>query len=385
MNAPPEHASPDEALAGHPDRDIKLILDNPVMAEIMRLAGGMVAVVNDRRQLVAANNGFRQFLGVAAPGFVFGRKVGEAVHCVNSDQTAAGCGTSIQCASCGIVGAMLEAGTRNAIVERRSPLQLRAKGETTDLCLWVRACPLQLEGRLFIILFITDITEEERLGELERIFFHDVLNTALGINSACTLLERRYAKEGEARQYARVARTLSSRLMKDLRVHKLLSETKDEAFTPDRESINLREFMREFKEIVETWSVARKVKVELIEPSAGLTVHTDPHLLYRVVANMLLNACEASREGGTIRYWAEQAGDTVMLHVWNKAHIPEDIAPRVFQRHFSTKEGRGRGIGTHSMKFISEKLLAGRISFTSSREKGTVFSLALDQAALMAR
>lgn len=361
------------------DQDIELVLDNPVMAEILRLTGGMIAVVNDRRQIVAASSGFRRFLDVADLGQLFGNKLGEAVSCVNVHLGARGCGTSLQCASCGILGAMLDADVQNKIVERRSPLQLHSKGETVDLCLWVRACPLQLEGRTFIILFLTDITEEERLGEMDRIFFHDALNTALGISTACTLLERRYAKEGEAKKYARVAKTLSSQLMKDLRVHKLLCQTKEEEFQPDLESIDLGEFMREFKEIVETWSVARKVTIELIEPPVGLTINSDPHLLYRVVANMLLNACEAAREGGTIRYWAEEAGNEVMLHVWNQAHIPEDIAPRIFQRHFSTKDGRGRGIGTHSMKFIAEKLLGGGIAFTSSKEKGTVFSLSLDQ------
>lgn len=379
MNSPTENAPTDGAPFDKLDRDIKLVLDNPVMAEIMRLAGGMVAVVNDRRQIVAANAGFRTFLDSADTGLVFGKRFGETINCVNADNTASGCGTSLQCTSCGIVGAMIEARASNEIVQRRSPIQLRAKGETIDRCLWVRACPLQLEERHFIILFLTDITKEERLGELDRIFFHDVLNTALGISSACTLLERHYAKEGEARQFARVAKTLSSRLMKDLRVHKLLSETKDEEFQVDRESIDLRKFMREFKEIVETWSVARKVRVELDEPPADLTVYSDPHLLYRVVANMLLNACEASTEGGSVRYWAERTEDSVVLNVWNEAHISENIAPRIFQRHFSTKEGRGRGIGTHSMKYIAEKLLGGRIFFTSSREKGTVFSLALDQ------
>lgn len=379
MKTGPDYASTASKLPEKVDSDIKLVLDNPVMAEIMRLAGGMVAIVNDRRQIIAANTGFHRFLGLEDGNFVFGKMLGDTVHCVNADQTATGCGTSLQCVSCGIIGAMNDARTRKEVVERRSPLRLKMADGWTDLCLWVRACPLEMDDRLFIVLFITDITEEERLGELERIFLHDVLNTALGISSACTLLERRFASEGEAARYARVAKTLSSRLMKDLRVHKLLSETKDEQFSPDRETIDLGQFMREFKEIVETWPVARQVKIELIEPPAGLRVNSDPHLLYRVVTNMLLNACEASSKGGTVRYWAEQLDDAVALRVWNEAAIPADIAHRIFQRHFSTKKGRGRGIGTYSMKFIAEHLLGGHISFTSSGEAGTVFSLALDR------
>ncbi len=359
------------------ETEIKLVVNNPVTAEIMRLAGGMVLVINEHRQIIAANNGFRQFIGVENIEALLGMRPGEAARCVYSDKMAAGCGTSLQCASCGIVGAMLEARARNEITERRCALQLRTTDGTADLCLWVRACPLQPEGHRFIMLFLTDITDEEQQRELERIFHHDVLNTALGISSACSLLERRYAREDEARRYAGVARTLSSRLMKDLRVHKLLCETKDEQFRPDQECIDLGNFLSECKEIIDTWPETRKIRVDLVKPPAGLTVQSDPHLLYRVMTNMLLNACEASG-GGTVRFWAERSGEAVVLRVWNEAHIPEHVAPRIFQRHFSTKKGRGRGVGTFSMKFITERLLGGTVSFTSSPEQGTVFSLAIN-------
>jgi sensor histidine kinase regulating citrate/malate metabolism len=44
----------------------------------------------------------------------------------------------------------------------------------------------------------------------------------------------------------------------------------------------------------------------------------------------------------------------------------------LFRRSFSTK-GRGRGIGTYSMKLLGEKYLKGRVWFTSSPNAGTTF------------
>ena len=378
MKTVTKHAPAQGSLSPELDRDIKLLVDNPIMAEIMRLAGGMVVVVNEHRQIVVASESFLRFLGIEEAEGLLGKRLGEAVQCQYSDRTVAGCGTSLQCLSCGVVKVMLDAQQRNEIVESRSALQVKTGEGTVDLCVWVRACPVQFAGRSFVVLFLTDITEEERKYELERIFLHDALNTALGLHSACTLLERRCGQEGEARQYARVAKTLSNRLMKDLKVHKLLSETKEEDFRPDSEHINLREFLLELKEIVETWSVARRLRVEMVEPSGSLAVHADPYLVYRVMANMLLNACEASAKDEVVRFWAEKSGDAVALKVWNQAHIPEHIAPRIFQRHFSTKEGRGRGVGTYSMKFITERLLGGSLTFITSKGEGTVFILTLD-------
>jgi CheY-like chemotaxis protein len=54
------------------------------------------------------------------------------------------------------------------------------------------------------------------------------------------------------------------------------------------------------------------------------------------------------------------------------------MAPHVqlqmFQRSFSTK-GRGRGIGTYSVKLLTEKYLKGRVAFTSDPLTGTTFSV----------
>jgi len=234
---------------------------------------------------------------------------------------------------------------------------------------------VEYEGRLFIVLLISDITEQERQCELERIFHHDVLNTAVGISSACSLIERRYEKEDETKQYVKIAKALSSRLMKDLQVHKLLSELRDDEFSPDRERIDLEKFLNELKEIAETWPAAQGIRVELADIPADLTIHSDPHLLYRVMTNMLLNACEASKGDSAVRFWAEKFGQNAVLKVWNQAYIPEAVSSRIFQRHFSTKHGRGRGVGTYSMKFIGEQLLGGQVTFNSSEEDGTVFSL----------
>ena len=60
----------------------------------------------------------------------------------------------------------------------------------------------------------------------------------------------------------------------------------------------------------------------------------------------------------------------------NPGFIPEPSQLQVFQRSFSTK-GRGRGIGTYSMKMLTEEYLGGAISFRSSEREGTTFNVIL--------
>ena len=70
----------------------------------------------------------------------------------------------------------------------------------------------------------------------------------------------------------------------------------------------------------------------------------------RVLTNMVKNALEAVGEGDTVRVWYECRDGKPAFMVWNLGMIPEKVTDRIFQRSFSTKSRRGRGLGTYSMK-----------------------------------
>ena len=100
-------------------------------------------------------------------------------------------------------------------------------------------------------------------------------------------------------------------------------------------------------------------------------------LLLRVICNMITNAFESTEENGTVKVLLEQNDNFLSFCVWNWQPIPQDIARRIFQRNFSTKDGAGRGIGTYSMKLFGEQILGGQVSFTTSQKEGTVFRFSL--------
>jgi len=92
---------------------------------------------------------------------------------------------------------------------------------------------------------------------------------------------------------------------------------------------------------------------------------------------MIKNALEATEKNGTVNVYAEKDGEYLVFSVHNKGVIPEDIALNIFKRSFSTKEGKGRGLGTYSMKLFGENYLGGKVTFSSTEEKGTIFSISL--------
>jgi signal transduction histidine kinase len=111
--------------------------------------------------------------------------------------------------------------------------------------------------------------------------------------------------------------------------------------------------------------------------SADITIITDRHLLNRILGNMIKNAIEAIKHGETIKIGCRNLNDdTIEFRVHNPGHIQQQNQLQIFRRSFSTK-GNGRGLGTYSIKLLGERYLGGKVSFTSSLEKGTTFSLKL--------
>ena len=91
---------------------------------------------------------------------------------------------------------------------------------------------------------------------------------------------------------------------------------------------------------------------------------------------MIKNALEAIADDERSGLNCTLNREYVIIRVQNPGCMPDPVRKQIFQRSFSTK-GKGRGLGTYSMKLLGEKYLNGKVSFSTSEEKGTIFSLEL--------
>jgi signal transduction histidine kinase len=113
-----------------------------------------------------------------------------------------------------------------------------------------------------------------------------------------------------------------------------------------------------------------------VDAAPDLTLSTDATILRRVLGNLVKNALEASPPGARVELAAKAEGDRVLFTCRNTGVIPPEVARQLFVRSFTTK-GAGRGIGTYSIKLFSEQYLDGAVTFTSTPELGTCFTVAL--------
>jgi two-component system NtrC family sensor kinase len=107
--------------------------------------------------------------------------------------------------------------------------------------------------------------------------------------------------------------------------------------------------------------------------------------LQRVLVNLLVNARQATRAGGSVRVRLEhdtQSNEVVLQVRDNGSGISPELLPKIFEPYFTTKEGPdasgqgGTGIGLSSCKQIIDAH-SGRIRVDSGLGKGTAFTIRL--------
>jgi len=354
------------------DMEIAAVDNSQVLAALLTTISGLVAVVNEQRQVVALNTTFLTFLGIDDPHKVLGMRPGEIVNCIHSGKEPAGCGTTRYCVTCGAAIAMMSSLASNEPSERICSLSVNLRGGTTDLVLQVKVRPINLEGRRFLLLFLQDITLQEQRSALERTFFHDVCNTVNMLIGASDILI-----EESPGELSSTINRISMRLVNEITLQRCLSNDQTTEYSPVFESHTVGEINDDLQSALKNHPVKQN-KVLLFDHSVDETVVvTDRSLFLRIVSNMVINALEASEAYATVRVWVTTEEKMVTWHVWNSGSIPPEIALRVFQRYFSTKAQSGRGIGTYSMKLFGEKYLGGAVDFSSTAEQGTEFWVAV--------
>ncbi len=359
--APAERAA-DHALLSARDAVSSL----PCIAGVLDALPMSIMFLNNHRQIVFANETTLRLAGATNPRAPLGKRPGEALNCVHSDETEGGCGTSEFCKTCGAVKAILASIDGKADVQE-CRITLKPDGEALDLRVW--ATPFEVKGMPLTIFAAIDISDEKRRRALERIFFHDILNTASGIKGFSELLKD--ADSSEAKEYQSTIFTLSKMIVDEINSQRILSAAESHELTLNPIAVQSLDMLNSVADLYRTHEVAKGRTIAIDAQAGDMEFTTDQVLLLRVLGNMTKNALEASKPGDTVTLGCARQMKQVQFWVHNPAEMPRDVQLQVFQRSFSTK-GSGRGLGTYSIKLLTERYLKGSASFVSGTD-GTVF------------
>lgn len=368
-------ASPERLDGQQLQQQLQQIGAHPLLTTLLTTVGGLLAVMNEHRQILALNEHLLGFLGINSAESLLGLRLGEALHCPHATEMAGGCGTSRFCSTCGAAIAQAVALRHHRNAERLCALEIAHDNTRISLVLRVRATPLELDGQHLILVFIEDVTRQQQSALAERTFYHDLNNTLTSLLCASESLAAEITGP-QAPMAADVFR-LTERVVRELDLQRQLVAATVDGLRPHLTATSLDTVLDELRALIAHQPAARGRRTTITQPQAAVTIRSDITLLLRVLGNMALNAFEATPLDSEIRIKAATTTEGVSFEVWNETPIPAEVAQRVFQRNFSTKGTLGRGLGTFSMKLIGEQLLGGRVSFESSAANGTTFRFTL--------
>jgi signal transduction histidine kinase len=367
-------ADPARADQGILQQQLKCFFANPFSKLLLEAVGGYLLVLNSQRQILAANPDLLGAMGMQEGDALIGLRPGEALHCVHAAEGLHGCGTSSSCVYCGAVLTILAAQAQRKVTDGECRILMRRDGRLMAAEFQVRVTPLEREGNTFLAMVLLDISDQKRKDAFERLFFHDLVNTIQCLEGWGEQLQM--DTQGSSRA-STVLAGLVQHLAGQVRHHRmlLLAERGELQlnFRPVRASEILAALGDQFQQHV----LARRRALELRTPEQDSLFFTDPELLNRVLTNMIVNGLEATKTGEPVLVWYEERNACPAFHVQNSGVIPEETALQIFHRSFSTKGGHGRGLGTYGMKLLGEDYLGGTVSFQSTEEAGTRFSILL--------
>ena len=330
-------------------------------SQLLDLVSDGVFVFDASLRIVRTNAAFNARFGGGDAELVAERTFGNVVGCRNA--ATGGCGGDAACRLCGLYVAADTARLGSARVHECRILT--DSGDAYDFA--VHASPAVIDG--YGLCALRDLHAHKRLRVLERCFFHDVINLAVGVKGLTEMFDVSDTEQTE--EYVRLIHDSAEKMVDEILRLRTLRGAECGDLTTCCANVSACETLQAIIAHYREEASSRHLDV-VIENQDDTIFETDRELVQMVLGSLVLNAIEASSRGNrvSVGYVLEEA--SIVFHVRNEQVMDEDVRLQVFERSFSTK-GAGKGVGAYGVKLITERYLGGQVWFESGAVQGTVF------------
>ncbi len=348
------------------------LASQPLLGEMLEGFPTPAVLLDENRQIVAVNARALAAFNVMTPSDVYGSRLGEALGCDHAAGTPNGCGTTINCAECAAAHAIRSARSGVPTV-RDCRIIVFSDGKERAVDFRAFATPIQVAGHPLVLLALEDVESEKRRETLERIFFHDVLGAANAVQGLARLVAG--GDPDRSQDAAQSLLRATDQLLEEIQAQRDLMLAERGELTTRDDAVQVNDVLEAVRQQYRWSPLAEGRELVVVPAVPEKTLRVDRTQLIRSLGNLVRNALEASGDGERVVISTQPMADGILFQVVNPGVIAAPLQRQIFQRSFSTKASRGRGIGTYSVKLIVEQYLMGRVSFVSTPEAGTVFSI----------
>jgi signal transduction histidine kinase len=229
------------------------------------------------------------------------------------------------------------------------------------------------------------LDREKELGELKSRFVtmasHEFRTPLTAILASTFLLESYsgddYNREKvvHANRIKRSVNNLTNILNEFLSLEKLEANKVSVVHT----DINVPEYIQD--DLLSEMDLIKKAGQTIEYHHHGKTLlHLDHHLLWSILTNLISNALKYSKPEAIIKVSSALDDSRLLLRVEDRGiGIPQDEQKNIFGRFYRARNAmniEGTGLGLHiTQKYVG--LLGGQISFTSTLDEGTTFTVTI--------
>lgn len=239
-----------------------------------------------------------------------------------------------------------------------------------------------------VALAVADLTEARRVESIRRDFVtnasHELKTPVAGIQALADSLSFALDRDPDR------ARTMVGRLQKEAArlaqlVRELLDLARLEEATAQRQHgrcrVDLAALVREQVDRCLEFAAHERVTLSC-DCDASAWLIGVPEDLRLIVANLLENAIQYNRRGGTVRASARRASGEIVLEISDTGlGIPESERSRIFERFYRVDKGRSRaaggtGLGLAIVRHAAERH-GGQVTVDSVLGEGSTFRVVL--------
>jgi signal transduction histidine kinase len=281
---------------------------------------------------------------------------------------------------------LLPAGLRRLVQESWSGFAVRSEeiltGETPAR--WILATAMPMERHHTMLLVLRDVTEARRVESVRRDFVanasHELKTPAASIQALAETIAA--AAESDLPAVPRFADQLEREAARMTgMVADLLDLSRLEGEPGERSEVRLDHLVRE--EAERQRGRAEELGLTFtVEVPAGIRVSGSSRELSLLVRNLVENAVQYSRPGGTVEVTLSATNGEAKLEVRDTGvGIPSRDISRVFERFYRVDRARSRdtggtGLGLSIVKHVAESH-RGTVDVESTLGEGTAFTVRL--------
>lgn len=233
-------------------------------------------------------------------------------------------------------------------------------------------------GQPELLLTVQDITENKCKELLQNLFMHDLANRVTEVIANSELLNQ-ICKKGETNpanlnRWTENINMISKELGLELAAQQAVASMELKKVSAHPTEVHALEEIQKLAKHFYPVEKIHQVTLAVSDSAKNATLNTDPVLLRRVLTNLVKNAIEASKPGDVITLGCKHRKMAGQVEFWihNPAFIEEEMREHLFKPYFSTKHTT-RGLGTYSIKFLTEFFLKGTVEVQSDKKDGTCF------------